>query len=263
MFNWKTAALDVLSRTDRVCLVRIENASGSTPRNQGTVMVVSDTGVFGSIGGGHLEHEAIRLARANLQDQNATNMRKTFILGPDVEQCCGGQVGLQFYKVRKTEALPNWDIPKIWPVYIFGAGHVGQALARVLASQRVCVHQFDSRPDYTNASVQRFECPADITTNAEKDSIYYVMTHDHDLDYHIVANILKAGHFAFLGLIGSKTKRARFFSRLRKDGFNACDLSRVTCPIGIERIRGKEPEVIALSAAAQLLQVLEEKEYGD
>ncbi|HFB54999.1 MAG TPA: xanthine dehydrogenase accessory protein XdhC, partial [Hellea balneolensis] len=85
-----------------------------------------------------------------------------------------------------------------------------------------------------------------------------VITHDHDLDYQLVRTILRREHVPYCGMIGSKTKKVRFLKRLQHEGLTGKQLSRLTCPIGISGIKGKEPEIIAASVAAQLLQIIGE-----
>jgi xanthine dehydrogenase accessory factor len=140
-----------------------------------------------------------------------------------------------------------------WPqVLAFGGGHVGSALERVMRSLPIRFDLFDTRPDLP-AAMQLQEAEAvDKVRAASPEVMVLVMTHDHALDYRLVHAAL-LGRARFVGLIGSSTKRARFVRRLRDEPVDAAALSRLCCPIGIEGIRGKEPEVIAVSAAAQLL----------
>jgi len=138
------------------------------------------------------------------------------------------------------------------PVALFGAGHVGQAVAAALAPLPFSLAWFDSREEYASvpgvtpiATADLGACIADIAPGAA----ILILTHDHDLDYRITVEALKSPA-AFVGLIGSATKRARFLARLARDGVDA---ARLTCPIGLADVRGKEPEVIAISVAAQML----------
>lgn len=149
------------------------------------------------------------------------------------------------------------------PIYIFGAGHVGQALTTALAPLPVTVHWVDSRQDlfpkqlpanmiaHTTSDFQK------IIKNAPGGAIFVVMTHDHGLDFDIVAALFDRGDFEYLGLIGSKTKRARFERRLTEErSIPQGDLKRLICPIGLPSIGGKEPAVIAASVTAELLTVM-------
>ncbi len=137
------------------------------------------------------------------------------------------------------------------PVVMFGAGHVGIAIARVLKDLPFALSWYDDRSDVppdVHVTVADDLCAA----AAANDGLTLILTHDHALDYELTRAAL-ASPAAFIGLIGSKTKRHRFFSRLTKAGHGAADLARIHCPIGIEGIAGKAPEIIAVSVAAQLL----------
>lgn len=139
------------------------------------------------------------------------------------------------------------------PVLMFGAGHVGSAIARVLEGLPFHLRWCDDRTD-----VPQGVLIGDATTlcaEAEAGTgLILILTHDHALDYELTKAALRS-RARFIGLIGSTTKRARFFSRLRKDGFAEDQIARITCPIGLPGITGKTPEVIAVAVAAQLLQI--------
>jgi xanthine dehydrogenase accessory factor len=148
-------------------------------------------------------------------------------------------------------------------VYLFGAGHVGRALARALEPLPYRIVWIDSRaemfPERLPANVTRrlLPQPAPEVEAAPAGTLFLVMTHSHPLDLEICDRVLRRGDFAYLGLIGSDTKRARFLSQLRKRGHGDSALARLICPIGVGGITGKEPAVIAIAAAAQMLQVSE------
>lgn len=136
------------------------------------------------------------------------------------------------------------------PVALFGAGHVGRAVAPLLATLPVALGWYDSREDAAPATIVPEEALLDLARGAEGPVV--IMTHDHALDLKLVAAAL-AGPTRFIGLIGSATKRARFLSSLRKDGWQEADLQRIHCPVGHPDVVGKEPAVIAVAVAAQLL----------
>jgi xanthine dehydrogenase accessory factor len=144
-------------------------------------------------------------------------------------------------------------------VYLFGAGHVGRALALALAPLPFYVRWVDARPDAFparaphNVTMVRSANPADELACAPDGAQVLVMTHSHPLDLDIVARALEEERFSFVGLIGSATKRARFMSQMRAAGLSQTALARLTCPIGLPGVVGKEPAVIAASVAAQLL----------
>ncbi len=145
------------------------------------------------------------------------------------------------------------------PLYLFGAGHVGRALMLALAPLRFAVRWIDSREDAfperapLNATLVRASDPPSELAGAPDGALVVVMTHSHPLDLAIVAEALRQDRFAYVGLIGSATKRARFVSQLRAAGLPKERIAQLICPIGLPGIEGKEPAVIAASVAAQLL----------
>jgi xanthine dehydrogenase accessory factor len=256
-------------------VVTVELALGSAPREAGTRMLVDAEGAHGTIGGGHLELKAIAEAKAMLREAQspgaagALPRTRHYPLGPALGQCCGGAVTLG-YALLDAAALAAWPEPEPrFFLQLYGAGHVGRALARALAPLDVRVDWIDERED--EFPVRFFEdsdapWPAHIrkvcvdaveaeVEEAPPGAYYLVLTHRHDLDLKIAMAILERGDFGFCGLIGSKTKRARFRHRFEVRGIAHESIERLTCPIGIEGIDGKEPEVIAAAVVAQLLLV--------
>jgi len=146
-------------------------------------------------------------------------------------------------------------------LYLFGAGHVGQALVRCLDGLPFAVHWIDSRsavfPTVLPANVRAIEtaAPAAIAAEAEADSLFLIMTHSHQLDFDILHAIMRRGDAGYVGLIGSATKRARFERRLLARGVSAARVEQLVCPIGLAGIGGKSPAEIAVATAAQLLSV--------
>ncbi|MFO0987182.1 MAG: xanthine dehydrogenase accessory protein XdhC [Alphaproteobacteria bacterium] len=157
----------------------------------------------------------------------------------------------------------DWHVVCVRPpdcvVYLFGAGHVGRALAAILGQLPCRVVWIDERADSfpaaipANVAAIRAADPAAEAARAPKGAYVLVMTHSHARDQRIVEAALRRGDFAYLGLIGSATKRARFAARLRAAGIGEAVLARLVCPIGAEGIPGKEPGVIALAAAAEIM----------
>ncbi len=149
------------------------------------------------------------------------------------------------------------------PIYLYGAGHVGREVVRVfdgLAVEIVWVDTDAERfPDTIPAQVKRLviASPNDAVGLAPDDAFHVVMSYSHALDLEICHAVLKRGRFRYLGLIGSKTKRARFLKRLGKLGVSEVDLSRLTCPLGAGGASSKEPGVIAISLAVEILQLSE------
>ncbi len=262
MSLWADMSLHDLAQGEAAMLVSLGAVRGSAPREAGTVMLVTPTRQYGTIGGGALEYRAAARARA-LLDEGASDREDTMILGPDLGQCCGGQVTLRYERLEGTpeemagrlEALG----PAPAPLTLFGAGHVGRALVQVLEGLPFAIDWVDARPESfahpVPAGVRclRMDDPCQAVKDAPANSIFLVMTHDHDLDYRLVKTILNRGDFAFAGLIGSKTKRARFAARLRRDGVDEKTRARLTCPVGMSGIPGKAPKAIAVAIAAQLL----------
>jgi xanthine dehydrogenase accessory factor len=165
---------------------------------------------------------------------------------------------------RLTEE--NWTEPLgvlARAIYLFGAGHVGRALALALAPLPFAVRWIDPRrdafPTHTPANVTLIHAPepAAELASAPDSALVVVITHSHALDLEIVAEALRVGRFGYVGLIGSATKRARFLSQMRAAGLTEVQLARLVCPIGIAGLESKDPAVIAASTAAQLLIVSE------
>ena len=144
-------------------------------------------------------------------------------------------------------------------LYLFGAGHVGRALTQILALLPYRVCWFDGRAEMfpaalpPNVEAEISAAPRHDVAVASPGTIFLVMTHSHALDFEICDQVLQRGDFTFLGLIGSASKRASFARRLRARGHTAAALERLTCPIGLPQIRGKQPGVIAVAVAGQLL----------
>lgn len=243
-------------------VVQVLQARGSVPREAGTRMLVAADAVHGSIGGGHLELQAIQRARAMLADTVTAAQDQAVALGPALGQCCGGSLVLRT-ALLDAGALTAWpDEPPLFRLQLYGAGHVGRAIAHLLHDLPCAVQWIDERaaefpPEPDPPHMQRLcvdAVDAEVAS-AAPGSFYLVLTHSHDLDLAITSAILRRGDFGFLGLIGSVTKRARFEARLRQRGIGDAALARLTCPIGVPGIPGKQPAVIAVAVVAQLLQV--------
>lgn len=248
---------------DMTVLITVVDAKGSAPREAGTCMMVTLDSQSGTIGGGRLEFEAVNQARKLLADPVTNTLTQKYALGPLLEQCCGGSVVLDLSKMSLAEASKaiNAPPPEL-NLYMFGAGHVGKAVANALAPLSFNMVWTDSRkgefpdkvPQHCTQNVS--DDPVAVVEGAKPGAMFLVFTHSHQLDYKITAAVLARGDASYCGLIGSVTKRARFEKRLLNEpGITPKKLEMLTCPIGVPGIEGKEPEVIAASAAAQLLQV--------
>ena len=256
-------------------LVRVHSTEGSAPRDAGAWMAVFTDSLFGTIGGGHLEHQAIERARELLalqpsktgseQGAAAPELMR-MALGPSLGQCCGGVVHLSLQRVSAQDAATlrqQLDVQRM-PVALFGGGHVGHALAEVLARLPVALHWIDSREGIfpaalpTHVVCEHSEPVQGAVASLAPGSRVLIMSFSHAEDLDVLAQCLARqrtqGDLPYIGLIGSQTKWASFRHRLEARGYSAEELAHVTCPIGVPGIEGKEPEVIAVAVAAQLLQ---------
>ena len=340
MIDWLTPLSELLERGQHCAVVTVADARGSVPREVGSKMLITGASSIGSIGGGHLEFKATEIARKMLDDgEDAHSSLRSFALGPELGQCCGGRVVLLFESVtvaraewvktmvalrdrgepmvlvRRTDATGGDDRlvvtaedchgclgdvefegravstarslmaagPQLrsidergeggsallfeplrasdFHIELFGAGHVGRAMVRVLAGLPCTVRWIDSREAQfphvlpSNVAAHRADGPEYEVDEAPPGSYFLVMTHRHSLDQAICERILRRGDFRYCGLIGSLSKRRRFEKRLLARGVGGEVLARLTCPIGVSGISGKRPGEIAVAAAAELLQV--------
>jgi xanthine dehydrogenase accessory factor len=277
-----TAEFQRLLASEDAVLVSIASTQGSVPREAGTWMAVFANELIGTIGGGHVEFEAISEARALLRAKDvAEPSSKRYVLGPSLGQCCGGVMTLHYQKVSCLgNKYAGYDIKKVikelfspilqlqatsemQKVALFGGGHVGKAIVNILSALPMQVLWIDSRDEIfpaelANNVICEHSDPVQAAVNdLAADSHVLIMSFSHAEDLDIVAACLQRlrgkNDLPFIGLIGSKTKWATFRHRLEDRGFSAAELDRITCPIGLDGVHGKEPEVIAVSVAAQLL----------
>ena len=246
-------------------LVTVHATEGSVPREAGAWMAVFAADIVGTIGGGHLELQAIAEARQRLQGAAGEPVLR-YPLGPSLGQCCGGVVHLRYERLGAADAasLPGRLQEGHAPIALFGGGHVGKAIAHVLGTLPCALTWIDSRDEiFPDAVADNVTCEhSDPVQAAVADlapgSRVLIMSFSHAEDLEIVAACLKRvrerGDLPYIGLIGSRTKWATFRHRLEERGFRKQELAQVTCPIGIPGIHGKEPAVIAIAVAAQLLQ---------
>jgi xanthine dehydrogenase accessory factor len=247
-------------------LVSVETTQGSAPREAGAWMAVFAADVVGTIGGGHLEFQAIAEARRRLAGA-AGDAVQQYALGPSLGQCCGGVVRLRYERVGAADipALQERLAPRLAPLALFGGGHVGKALVNALAPLPFAITWIDSRDEIfppqvaLNVACEHSDPVHAAVPQLAPQSRVLIMSFSHAEDLDIVAACLRRlrerNDLPYVGLIGSKTKWATFRHRLEERGFAEGELERVTCPIGLPGITGKEPEVIAVSVAAQILQL--------
>jgi xanthine dehydrogenase accessory factor len=242
-------ALAALDHSGEPCvLVTVISARGSAPREAGAKMVVSLARSWDTIGGGNLEYQSILDARAILRGDGPAPSQRDFPLGPALGQCCGGATTVLFEPVRP----PNWTVA------LFGAGHVGRAVARLLGDLPCRLLWFDARAEIfpeTTASNTRLRgstAPGDVAALPPGAAVL-IMTHDHRTDFDLTEAALRRDDLPFVGTIGSETKRARFASRLRRAGLTETVVERLHCPIGLPGVGTKLPAAIAIAVAAQIL----------
>ena len=248
-------------------LVQVHSTEGSAPRDAGAWMAVFADSCRGTRGGGHLEHQAMARAHELLAGQGDAGPEiMRMALGPSLGQCCGGVVHLSLQPVNAA-SIPalrlRLDAQRM-PVALFGGGHVGHALAELLSRLPVALHWIDSREGIFPAVLpvhvlcENSEPVQGAVASLVPGSQVLIMSFSHAEDLDVLALCLtrqrQRGDLPYIGLIGSKTNWATFRHRLEARGFSAEELAHVTCPIGVPGIKGKEPEVIAVAVAAQLLQ---------
>ena len=255
---------------ERAVLVSVASTQGSVPREAGAWMAVfSDGATAGTVGGGHLEFEAIATGRRALAGETTEPTRR-FALGPSLGQCCGGVVHLRFEILQPADApalrerLEAAEYRVRMPVALFGGGHVGHAIVDALRPLPVRVHWIDSRDQVFPTDLPRWvrtehSAPVEAAVaDLAPGSRVLVMSFSHAEDLDIVAACLLRRRdrvdLPFIGLIGSQSKWASFRHRLEARGFSAAELAAVTSPIGVPGVAGKEPAVIAAAVAAQLMQ---------
>jgi xanthine dehydrogenase accessory factor len=252
MWNWISKLEELRREGKPVVAVTVTQCTASTPRETGAKMLVLGDGKFlGTIGGGNLEALALEEAAKCLQLGNSKTVR--YPLGAKTGQCCGGIVELLFEVLNDGPAL-----------YLFGAGHVGQAVCHTLAGTPFTVHLIDERGDWVNSpllppEVIRHEGDWEtFVTEARWDArktYVAIMTFRHDVDERIVEALLRqARPLRYLGLIGSESKWERFKQRLAARAITPEQLETVHCPIGLSLGGGKAPAEIAISVGAELLQ---------
>lgn len=289
MSGWQNFARNAIVR-EPVALVSVLATEGSAPRGAGARMAITADAMAGTIGGGRLEYQLVAQARAILAHPAGSWRVQDYPLGPLLGQCCGGRVRVLVehledaawfdaptrtvlgdakvmraplghgpvaaLSARGPLPAPGFafaepeDMPRL-PLMLFGAGHVGRAIAGRIDGLPLSLGWYDSRVEQDTPGVV-IASEAELVAcagSAGPDHAVLILTHDHGLDYRLTAAALHS-RARFVGLIGSATKRARFLARLRGDGV---DTSRLTCPIGMPGITGKEPDVIAIAVLAQLL----------
>lgn len=256
MKHWIDLLSEFKKNQQPVALITVTKCLGSTPCVVGSRMIItSDKVLHGTIGGGKLEFLATEEAMTALRENRI--IESSYTLGPEFEQCCGGKVE---FIIEPMNQLPE--------LYLFGAGHIGCEVAKILVDTPFKVKLIDTRKDWfkhlkLDESIHCCEVNTDDFKTLRdavkwgKNCYVLVMTPDHSIDFDIIAMSLQ-NETKFLGLIGSKTKRVRFNNMLIKDMNIKEGMSNVVCPIGLQ-VGGDTPKEIAIDIAAQLLKVLYEQ----
>lgn len=279
--------ISLLDRNAPCVWVCVSDAKGSVPRERGAMMVVTADKASGTIGGGHLELKAVEFAREMITSKNTTSTRRHFPLGPALGQCCGGSVDVAFIPIHEQDRADLMQLQMIeqhggrfviervldtcaqlvlpldfspWHIWVFGAGHVGQAVVQVLATLPCQIHWVDARD-----AVFPTDCPENVRTietddpaakvraiPAHADAL--VLTHSHALDLDICLELIKRDDLAYIGLIGSETKAITFRRRFERRGYSGAEIARIVCPIGQTQLKSKHPGVIAVGVAADLIE---------
>ena len=257
--RWQQAISQCYDQGDAFAIVTVIGVSGSTPREGGSKMIVTQSDTFDTIGGGQLEFLTTQRARELIVKGLLAQKLEHYPLSSKVGQCCGGAVNM-LYEIFPAAARQ---------VAIFGAGHVAQAVVKILSECDCRISWIDSRQEVfpsqlaPNVSKQCLQTPEDFLDALLPNADVLILTHDHALDYRLLLELLLHTDIASIGLIGSETKAKRFRQRLIHDGVPEQALARYVCPVGDTAIKGKLPMEVAVSICAQLLAKLETESSKD
>ena len=264
--TWIAAVARLRARRESGVLVTVATVRGHAPRDAGAKLVVGRTVTWGSIGGGNVEAVSIDRAREMIAAARSEPELIDFALNDKATnqhgvQCCGGTVSVLLE-----------PLPVVRAVAVFGVGHVGLELARILARQDLDLHLIDSRSDMLTeerldvladavAQVHVHHTPLlpeEVLEELPRGTHILIMTHDHAEDAALCDAALRTTHLGSIGLIGSAAKWVRFRKRLTTEGgHDEATIDRIKTPIGLADITGKEPATIAVSVAADLLRTFE------
>ncbi|MCZ4272108.1 xanthine dehydrogenase accessory protein XdhC [Maritalea porphyrae] len=244
--------------------VQITKVKGSSPRDVGAWMLVNAHEMIGTIGGGQLEFMMIDEARKMLR-LGHHQLTCTVPLGPEIGQCCGGQVEIALSMIANPKDILIRHFAEQnakSDVLIFGAGHMGKALAQTLALLPLNPVLIDQRahelPNISGVENRLSPLPEAELRTAKPGSAVVVLTHDHALDFLIAGEALALGKFSYVGMIGSKTKRGVFSNWLKQTYDGGVDAKNLVCPIGGLRVQDKRPEIIAALVAAEIIATLDQ-----
>lgn len=261
--HWMSAVERLRATREPGILLTLVSVRGHAPRDAGAKMVVSARGTWGSIGGGNLEQTAVARARRLLDTGGSRPEQLSLTLSDKAatehgRQCCGGEVSILLEPLAVVAS-----------VAVFGMGHVGQELARILSRHDLDLHVVDSREEHVGAAVMPWSAdavarvhvhhaplPEMVLDEVPRGTHVLVMTHDHAEDFALCDAALRCSHLGSIGLIGSATKWSRFEHGLIADGHAPEVVGRIQSPIGACDLDGKDPATIAVSVAADLLRRL-------
>ena len=258
--SWHQAATHCENLGECYVLVTVLGVSGSTPRDPGSKMVVTESKIFGSIGGGQLEWLVISDARQKLSEKiSGFDQKKIFIdsfpLAAEAKQCCGGFVSV----------LLEVHLNDQWHIALFGAGHVAQRVISMLSELPCRVSWFEQRKEYfpeklpVNVKSLSYQCSKEVMEELPIGSDVLILTHEHELDYQLTYQALCRENLATIGLIGSETKANRFRAKLAREGMSQDRIDTLFCPVGLTEFKGKLPMEIAISIVAFLLKEKEKQ----
>ncbi|NOI27335.1 xanthine dehydrogenase accessory protein XdhC [Vibrio coralliilyticus] len=247
--NWIHELAQLEKNSEPCVMVTVLEDRGSVPRDAGTKMLVTRDRLIATIGGGHLEHIATKIAREMLLAGECSLKVERFNLGARLGQCCGGMATLSFEPIGTAQKH----------LVVFGAGHVAKALLHIVSTLPFRVTWIDERedvfPDELPRGVTKLvsDDPVAEVRDMSPNSYYLVMTHNHQLDFELAKAIIDRDDSVYFGMIGSLTKRKKFDMRLAQRGYSQQQINTMICPIGISMVNGKHPAEIAVSVAGELI----------
>lgn len=251
-----THLADFLARSGPIVGVCISKVRGSSPREAGALMLVADAALWGTVGGGQLEYLAIDEARALVRSAGRSRQMNV-PLGPEIGQCCGGHVQLDLRVLDKADKAQllvqeRARLAALPEVLILGSGHIGRALAYAFAPLPVRAMLVDSRAEELARAPDGIEqlctpLPEIALRRARAGAAYIVATHEHSLDFLLAAEALARGDAAYVGMIGSKTKRAKF------ESWTNGEVDQLVCPMAATHKGDRRPEVIAAFVVAEVM----------
>ena len=245
-------------------LATIIEVRGHSPRDVGAKMFIAADTASGSIGGGNMEATVTERARTMIAGGADTVVEVEFGLNEHAPaaygtQCCGGVVRVLLEPIGRRPT-----------VAIFGAGHVGKELARILSRNEIVLHLADSREGMIDdalaasleagpatVNLQTLPAPETLIPDLPDGAHLLILTHDHAEDLMLCDAALRREGVGSIGVIGSAAKWARFRMKLAAEGHSESSLERIQCPIGVPDITGKHPAVIAISVAADLMRIFQ------